>query len=444
VYPLGRTDIRGLFRGKKRLLVEKAPFFVFTIVSSIITFNAQEASGAITPFQSHLLSNRVFVSIQALGFYLFKMVWPVNLAPVYLYPEKVSIFKIQFMAAAILVAVITIFSIWKWRRHKVWATVWAYYVVCLFPVLGIIQIGDQVAADRYTYLSSLGPFFLIGIGMAKFIQHERNSLKNVQFRVASLVVMFFMVIIILLSNMTIRQGMTWKDSFTLWNNEMRIYPGRSYKAYFNRGRAYLDRGDYVKALEDINKSLTIKPEQPLAYYNRGIIFDRLGDFRNAIEDYTKSSDLDPEFEKAYYNRGKVFEQLGEYPKALRDFHATIELDPQFEKAYYNLGVIYDYNFRNYKEAVWYYSKAIELNPEYAMAYNNRGVVFAILNDFHRAIDDFSAAIAIHEKDAAAYYNRGLAYRMIKMDVQALRDLERAAQLGNKNAREYLRTMESKE
>jgi tetratricopeptide (TPR) repeat protein len=428
-----------MVRSQWRVVVEKVPFFVLSIVSSILTLQAQEVSGAITPFQNQLLSNRMLISIRGLGFYLYKMVWPVDLVPLYPYPEGLLIFKLQSMAAAILVAAITVFGIWQWRRQKVWAVLWAYYVVSLFPVLGIVQVGGQAAADRYTYLSSLGPFLLIGIGMSRITLIDTHNLKTVLSRVTYPVVLSFMAIIILLSNMTIKQGKIWKDSVILWSSEIKIFPGSSYKAYFNRGRAYSDRGDFKNAMEDFNNSLTMNPEQPLAYYNRGIIFDRLGDYKNAIEDFNRAAELDPEFGETYYNRAKVFEQLAEYTKALKDFHRAIEINPRLEKAYYNLGVLYDYHFRNYQKAVWYYGKAIELNPEYAEAYNNRGVVFATLNDYHRAIDDFSAAIAIQEKDAAAYYNRGLAYRMLERDAQSVRDFQKAAQLGSKKALEYLQS-----
>jgi tetratricopeptide (TPR) repeat protein len=367
------------------------------------------------------------------------MVWPVDLAPLYPYPERISILDVQYMGAAILVIVITIFCIWRWKWQKIWASVWAYYVVSLFLVLGIIKIGGQAAADRYTYLSSLGPFFLFGIGIAKIKLKHVYFLNRVKFSVYSLIVASLACIIILLSNMTVKQGRAWKDSVTLWSTEIRIYPERSYKAYFNRGRAYSDRGDHVMAVEDFNKSLSINPQQSLVYYNRGTIFDKLGDYNNAIEDFNRASELDPEFDGVYYNRGKVFEQIGEYAKALKDFHTAIEIDPRFEKAYYNLGVLYDYRFRNYQKAVWYYSKAIELNPQNARAHNNRGIVFATLNNYHRAIEDFNFAITLHDKDAAAYYNRGLAYRMLEMEAQAIMDFQKAAQLGSKQARESLQS-----
>jgi hypothetical protein len=132
VYPLGRfTPLarkpgQGFLTGGYRT-VEKVPFFVLSIVSSILTVQAQGAGGALKSLQLHPLGERVLVSIRALLFYLFKMVWPNDLAPLYPYPAGVSLFDdIQYLGVVVLVIGITVFCFWQWRRQKVWAAVWAY------------------------------------------------------------------------------------------------------------------------------------------------------------------------------------------------------------------------------------------------------------------------------------------------------------------------------
>jgi hypothetical protein len=105
----------------------------------------------------------MLIAFRALSFYLYKMVWPVDLAPIYPMPSNISYFMMEYIVSILLVVIITVLCAYTWRRHKVWSALWAYYVVTLLPVLGIITIGEQAAADRYTYMPSIGPFLLAGL-----------------------------------------------------------------------------------------------------------------------------------------------------------------------------------------------------------------------------------------------------------------------------------------
>jgi hypothetical protein len=312
VYPLGRTDIRGLFRGKKRLLVEKVPFFVFTIVSSILTVQAQEAGGALIHFKSQLLGYRVLVALHSLMFYLYKMVWPTGLVPFYPYPAEVSLFDIQYMGSVVMVVGITVFSIWMWR--------------------------------------GLGPFLLVGIGLAllkelssKRWSYEKKESSDMRafFFLNKKAVIFIppLFVLIILTVLTVQQIRVWKDSFTLWNAELNRFPKVSI-AHRNLGAAYGVKENFEEALKYFDKSIELNPFDSLSYYNRGIIYGKSGLHDKAIEDFQEAIRLDPITAKFYNNLGVAYGISGNFQEAITSFDRAVELDPSLANAYFHRGVTY--------------------------------------------------------------------------------------------------------
>jgi hypothetical protein len=254
VYPLGRTGIRELVGSQWRVVVEKVPFFVLSIVSSILTVQAQEAGGALKSLELHPMGERILVAFRALLFYLYKMVLPLDLAPLYPYPAVTGLLDIEYLWMVLLVIGITVFCIWRWRRQRVWAVGWAYYIVSLFPVLGIVQVGEQAAADRYTYLSSLGPFLLAGLGALEVVKRVFDRKYGpVSGKISIVFVSVFLFGFF--SVFAVQQTRIWKDSITLWNHDLNIYPDSTHVAYYNRGKAFEDDKNYRKALDDYEKAI---------------------------------------------------------------------------------------------------------------------------------------------------------------------------------------------
>jgi tetratricopeptide (TPR) repeat protein len=429
VYPLGRTGIKGLFTSHWRVVVEKVPFFTMTIVSSIMTVQAQEAGGALKSLDFHSMGERVPVGIRALLFYLYKVVWPVDLAPLYPYPSGASLFNIQYLGFVVMVVGITVFCIWQWRLQRVWAALWAYYVVTLFPVLGIVQVGEQAAADRYTYLSSLVPFVLVGLLM---ISATERAIKGKGI-VVKRVVLFLCLTGILLSLVfsTLQQGRIWKDPFTLWNAEIEIYPDY-YRGYKKRGQAYSDRGNHELAIQDYNRSIQIYPIYAATYLDRGVSYAGLDKYEQAIEDFTVAIMMYPEYTEALTNRGIAHLMLGNFQQALRDFNRTLVLNPEDGDAFFQRNLAY-------KKAIKDYTKFIQKEPENEEHFINRGGSYAMIGQFQEALKDFTRAISLRPGMSIAYYNRGLVYQKMGEEGRALEDYQEAARLGEGKAQEYLRS-----
>ena len=169
-------------------------------------------------------------------------------------------------------------------------------------------------------------------------------------------------------------------------------------AYYNRGTAYINKGDYERAIADYSRALELAPEYVAAYYNRGLAYAGQGDYDRAVADYEQALEFAPENAKAYYNRGTAYVRRGDYDRAIADYDKVLELDPENAGAYNNRGAAY-VGRGDYDTAIWDYDKTLELAPRDAAAYYNRGAAYAGQGKHDRAIADYARAFK-NDKDGA--------------------------------------------
>ncbi len=339
IYPLQRFSLKEGVRSQRRVLIEKIPFFFLSMISAVVTVIAQESGGAIQSLEYYPLSHRILVATKALFFYLEKIVLPINLSPFYPYPHDVAFLSPKYLIPLILVLLINGFCIWALEKgKKIFPAAWLFYVVTLLPVLGIIQIGGQGAADRYTYIPSIGPFLLIGLGTAVFVEKMKGTSATGRVIFPLIPALF----VCLLGLMTVKQIKVWKDGITLWSRAIEVEPGRAGIAYVNRGALYGLEGRYEESLKDLNSAININPAVAQPYYNRGTTYFNLGRYEEALRDYTQAVALDHRLHEVYYNRGNVYLKLGQYREALDDYTRAIELSPAPVFHYYNnRGIAYE-------------------------------------------------------------------------------------------------------
>jgi tetratricopeptide (TPR) repeat protein len=313
---------------------EKLPFFALGLAASIVTILTQRAEGAMTLIEVPL-STRLLVAAESLIMYLWKMIAPVHLVPYYPYPESISFLSLEYLSAITLVIGITAACMVTAKKQKLWLTAWGYYVVTLVPVLGIIQVGGQAMADRYTYLPSLGPFFILGLAVA-WVWRTVNALPRPGLvRVACGAAAIF--VFAALSHATLVQIIIWKNSFTLWGYVIEKEPGRVPMAYAYRGVAFERGGRFDKAIEDYERAIALNPSYYPAYNNMGALLGKMSLFARAIEYFNKAIALSPDYTDAYYNRGVTYVLIDQFGKALEDFNKAIVLNPGDATAYVERG-----------------------------------------------------------------------------------------------------------
>ena len=401
-YPLGRISSFSALGG---VILEKLPFFAFSLASGVITILAQHSGGAVMPLESLPLATRLIVGIQALVVYLRKMLLPLDLVPVYPYPQEVSLTSLKFFLPVLLAIGITAAAVAVARKQRLWLAAWAYYLITLLPVIGLIQVGRQPMADRYTYLPGLGPFLIAGLAAAWLYKkgsiHMTSRLSRVfGFSVA-------VALLAILGSLSVKQAAVWKDNFTLWNYVIGKEPREIPSAYNQRGSAFYDEGEYARALDDFSRAIASEPEKYFkAYNNRGMANQKLGRLDEAIADFDKAISIDPEYGKAYNNRGLVYDGKGLLAEAVEDYSRAIALDPD----------------------------------DAAPVYNNRGVAFYKQGMPDKAIEDFSRAITIDPGFDRAYNNRGVAYETKGLTAEARADFRQGCELGHKEACQSLEAL----
>jgi tetratricopeptide (TPR) repeat protein len=329
IYPLKR--LHRSFSSNLTIFFEKTPFFVLSIASSTITIIAQNRGGSIHTLEQVNLGARLLNAIWALSFYLEKILLPFKLIP--FYPFIALSTSIYLMSGIILLAV-TLFCIWMAkRRHYFFLTIWCYYGITLLPVLGIIQVGGQGAADRYTYLPSIGPFLLIGIGLTWF--WYKITLVDTK-KISSFLKIFCLsALFLILSHLTINQIEVWENSETLWKYVITASPTPIPVAYNNLGFFYARKGDYPKAVIEYNKALAVDSDYAEAYNNLGIVYARKSMYRKAIPKYLKAISIKPNYAKSYNNLAVAYFYTHNYRLAVKYCDKAIQLGyrvhPEFLK-----------------------------------------------------------------------------------------------------------------
>ncbi len=419
-------DLYPLKRSGRNIWMDKAPFIILALMASLTAVWAQEAGGALRSIERFPLAVRLFVAVNSCVFYLVKTLFPFNLAPFYPYPKEIVIFTPEYLGPLAAFLFISSLSIILVRRNILFASVWFYYIVTLLPVIGIVQVGNQAAADRYTYIPGIGPFLLVGVFLGRQFEGSKKHKAIISILLAFLV--------LLLGFKTVRQIHIWRDSITFWSYEIRHYPDVSL-AYFNRGETYLSLGRYREAINDFGEVIRLVPEDADAHLRRGEAFLKTGDMQSAFKDYRVAGDIlgrilkkAPSDTESYYKRGIIHRKLGENYLAVKDFDNVIRLKPRHMQAYNNRGNAYT-DLGEYLTAVKDYDKAIKINRRDAISYNNRGNAYRGLGLYREAVRDYMSAIEVEPDYAEAYYNLGSTYSLMGYIEKGSLNYKKAAALG---------------
>ncbi len=388
-YPFGRISS---FKTFLPALAEKLPFAGLSLLSSVLTVFAQEAGGALSSLEAIPLSIRILTAAGSLVAYLGKMIAPVHLIAFYPYPQDASLFSFHYAAAILFVAGITGVALFTARKHPLIFSVWGYYVITLLPVLGLVQVGDQVMADRYTYIPSIGPFLSVGIATAWIAgKLERTGRRSLT--VFAACAAFCLVVVLLI--LTVLQVRVWKNSETLWSTVLEHEPLRARVAYFNLGDYYQKSRQYEKAIDVYDRIIAIQPSA-FCYYNRGLAFSKMGLLEKAIEDYDRAIARSPLFNDSYYAKGVACASLGRLDKAIESYDRYVAMNPSDYRAYNNRGHVY-YQLKQFEKALQDYNRSIQLNDRFGLAFGNRGMLYISTGQREAAVFDFSRACELGER-----------------------------------------------
>jgi len=389
LYPLKRFE--RYFHKNLSILLEKIPFFALSITSSVITIIAQDSGGAVRSLERMPLSFRLINGLHSLVYYLEKMIWPHMLVPFYPLPSYIYPFDLQYIMSGILVLATTGICLWMVKKgNYLFFTAWSYYIITLLPVLGIIQVGFQAAADRYTYLPSISPFLLLGLGVV--LVWGKFSLTRFKTELRCLLMVAIFIAVFLLSYLTINQIRIWQDSEIFWNYVISAFPFPKSDplAHYNLGVAYAKKGMVDEAIEEYKKVLSIKPHSAKAHYNLGVAYARKAMVVEATSEFKKAIAIKPNLVEAYYKLGTLLETQGKLKDAISAYREAIHINPHHLGAYNNLAWLYATNpnagIRNGREAVALATKACELTGfKKAESLDTLAAAYAEQGNFEKAV-----------------------------------------------------------
>jgi Tfp pilus assembly protein PilF len=357
VYPLRRLAWKEqLTRKHITILMEKIPFGILALGAGIQAILAKKSS--MLMLSKHGIIDRIVQALYGLCFYVWKTIAPVKLSPFYMLDKSFDPMEPKYILCALLVCGITA-GLMISRRIGPWAlTILVCYTVIVFPLLGIVQSGPQITADRYTYISCMPFGILVGAGILRLLMSMQK--KNLFSATRIFTILLIYVGFIVLSMFSLRQNKIWHDNRTFWNHVLKLNPS-NYVAYYNRGVLNQDQGDLNAAIADYNLAILSNPEYSEAFYNRAVAHKEQKKIKDAISDYTSVIRFDPENFKAYNNRGDLLEKQGNLAGAIADFNVAIGLKPSSPEAYANRGIAYMAQ-NNQRKAIEDFSKALEVAP----------------------------------------------------------------------------------
>src|SRR5437773_9304011 len=302
VYPLRRLGgAVGWWSGPaRRVYVEKIPFVLLAAAASAIALWAQLSHDTMVPVVQLSTLGRLAVSVYGVSFYLWKTVAPVNLSPLYELPPTVNPWAPPFIVSYGVVLAITAIVLALRRRVPGLPAAWVAYIVVLLPVLGIFQSGPQIAADRYTYLASLGWAILAGAGLRSCLRASTwsKAWPPATFLPAAIAI----GVVLALGVLTRNQVQVWHDSEKLWTYTLAIDPS-SPVAQNNVALELARQGKVAEAIEHFEQALRIKPDYALAQSNLGSSLYLHGRLAEAIEHFEEALRIDPDLAEAHNNWG---------------------------------------------------------------------------------------------------------------------------------------------
>ena len=312
-----------------RLVLEKWPFFLLTIISCVVTYLVQRHGEAVMTFQQFPLHLRAGNALIAYERYLGNTFWPSGLAILYPLPNHLSWIRAMAATALGLLGGIS-WLIWRIHRPYPYLLVgWLWFLGTLVPVIGLVQVGGAAMADRYTYFPLVGVFIAVAFG----VRDLANRFQFPKAAVAAAAVLTLALCLILTEN----QLRYWHDSESLFAHTLAVTKEDNPNAQINYGVALEQKGRLVEALVQYREVERMAPDNVEACYNIGNLLDKMGQPEAALPELRKAVQINPKQPSFRDALGAVLVELGRFDEAMNQFTEAVRLDPAYPAAHFDMG-----------------------------------------------------------------------------------------------------------
>jgi tetratricopeptide (TPR) repeat protein len=404
-WPLQRVETRKI----SGLVLEKLPLLALSAAACVATLLAQ--AGAIQSAEFYSLRPRFGNALVTCLIYLGQMVWPSGLAAFYPFPLNGPPAR-EVALAGILLAGLSV-AAWGERRKQPWLLMgWLWYLAMLLPVIGVIQVGMQAHADRYTYLPQIGIYMAVTWLAAEW-RFSRVAFGSLMAGVLAVLMVCAW-----------KQTAYWENTETLWNHTLACTKG-NIVAHLNLGHDLSKKGRLDEAISFYQKGLQTEPDNAASENNLGNVLCEKGRVDEGIAHYKKALQIKPAFAEAQFNLGKAFRLEGKVDEAIVQFQKALQIKPDFAPALFNLGNTFLQQGKA-DQAVAQFQRALEINPTNAGIHLNLGLCFSQLGRMDEAILQYEKALQLEPADPKIQNN--LAWLLATCPGASLRDGNKAVEL----------------
>lgn len=400
-----RVPFRGTCNcsGIIQLFVEKTPLILMASVVCVTTISAQQSMHAVLTLEQIPFDVRVGNAIVAYTNYIGKTFWPANLAILYPHGGMPALWKLSVSLLILLVT--SIIAVRKAREYPFLIVGWLWYLGTLIPVIGLVQVGPQSMADRYTYMP------LIGVFIALVWTAENLIAKRCILRKGGLVLSLAMLTAFWFVSSA--QIETWKNSLTLFEHALLVTRDNPI-AQYNIGAHHLENEDCKRAIPRFVAAIEMQKDFAYGYYGLGVCAARDRHEAVAISYFSKAVQIDPNFIRPRMERGLLFVQQGNADNASEDFRHVLRVNPSHEEAHAQMGMLLLKQGR-VMDAERHLYEVLQVNPRNADAHNNMGIVRCLQNRLKESVSCFEKAVALAPGNAAIKRNLEVTRNMLKTE-----------------------------
>jgi Tfp pilus assembly protein PilF len=370
-------------KGRWNLVWEKWPLFLISAGSSIVTFLVQQRGLAVQPLELIPMGSRLANAVVSYASYIWKMVWPARLSVYYPHPLD-SLTKWQILGAALLLVSISAVVLREIKRRPYLIVGWLWFLGTLVPVIGIVQVGGQAMADRYTYVPMIGLFIALTWGASDIVTVWPKTRSFLGVAVA--------VIISILAVRTSFQVRHWKNTTSLFGHALQVTIGNQL-AHNQLGLALLKDGNTDEAIKHFSEALRITPQYVNAHVNLGNAFKDKEDFNRAAQQYRRALSFAPGHATARNNLGILMARQGRTEEAVAHFSQVLQRDPNNARTHNNMGIVLAKQGK-LDDAIVHFSQVLRVDPNHVEAHYNLGIALARKGRLNEAAEHFSEAVRI--------------------------------------------------
>jgi protein O-mannosyl-transferase len=389
----------------KRTLIEKIPFFIVAVILGIVAIQAQKADHLIHDY--YPVSQRLFFAAHSVLEYMVKLFLPIRLSIFYPYPRPVDgHLPYAFYAAPLLLIAICYLVYRTLKYTRVIAFGFLFFVVNIILVLQLLSVGDAIIADRYTYISYIGLFFIIAMGF-DWLYHRKEQKLHL-FR--SLAMIAIIGCAILCSYLTYARCQVWENDDTVATDLLDKFPDDNL-ALNNKGFVLYNMRRYGESIELFNKAIQLRPDYHLAYINLINSYLALRDYENALKITDLAMKNAPPHQSILTTKGYLLFRQNKYAEALPFLKESLKLKKDNTKGYIIMGDCYQ-GLLDYNSAVKAYDTALTYEPDNYILLNNKGYALLAGGKPGKAIQYFKESLKIKPDFALAAANLSYCYRTL--------------------------------